>query len=894
MPQPGSTFTFAEGNARKLLGIPLYLRGALAARVARRDPRLWVFGSGAGVGEGALALYRHARAVGDHDLLWLTGSDAEDDQARELGIAFARKDSREGYRATLRAGVAVVTHGLGDVNRYATDGAFVVQLWHGIPLKHIQLDSAVTFSAPGPLRGLLRRAYRRSAQGYRLVPAASEVSAARLRTAFGLSPDRVVTTGDPRDDVVLTRSRDEAREHLETLVGPLPQHVVLYAPTWRDGATDPTIPTAAEWQAIDGWLAAHDAVLLVRPHPHGLGAYAEGLPERARLLSPTAVRDVTPLLPGIDRLITDYSSIAFDFALLGRPIAFLAPDVDRYTHSRGLYEPYRRFSGGTEAATWAELLERLADDTSAHARRLAATHHSYRDGRNTARVYDEIITRLEGTRMAPSVTAGTPARIVAAEVAGDALRLSGPAASAPALVELLGSRVDLTAAVTVDGDLWQAEVPLRVARWGGPALAAPAGRYELRLTDSDGTTTAAPLPAIDALVPGLVRLASEGPVLLLSAPLTDDERGAANQARLEAEYRSARPTAADAVFFESFYGQNASCNPRAIDAAVARLAPGTARYWSVVAASVAVPDGAVPIIEGSRDWWRVRGEARVLVVNDWLRKRYRARPRQTVLQTWHGTMLKTIANDRPGQSLRAKIASVLESRRWDVLLSQNDHSTRVLRRAYGFRGPVWQEGYPRDDVLTTPDGAEVRRRLGIDPDTTVVLYAPTWRDDRLGHVDHIDVAAFTDALGPGHVTLIRGHSRTLRVGQDVRASNVIDVTGYPDVADLYLAADVLITDYSSVMFDYSVTGKPILFFTPDLEHYRERLRGFYFDLLAEAPGPVVQEPAQLVTLVQQREAVAGEYADRYAAWRDRFNPRDDGHASDRIVQRLIDLGAIRA
>jgi len=257
-------------------------------------------------------------------------------------------------------------------------------------------------------------------------------------------------------------------------------------------------------------------------------------------------------------------------------------------------------------------------------------------------------------------------------------------------------------------------------------------------------------------------------------------------------------------------------------------------------------------------------------------------------------MLKKIANDRPGQSLRAKVASVLESRRWDVLLSQNDHSTQVLRRAYGFRGPVWQEGYPRDDVLATPDGAEIRRRLGIEPGTTVVLYAPTWRDDRLAHVDHIDVAAFTDALGPGHVTLIRGHSRTLRVGQDVRGSNVIDVTGYPDVADLYLVADVLITDYSSVMFDFSVTGKPILFFTPDLEDYRRRLRGFYFDLLEAAPGPVVQDAAELVTLVKNREAVAADYADRYAAWRERFNPRDDGHASDRVVQRLIALGAIVA
>jgi CDP-glycerol glycerophosphotransferase len=184
-------------------------------------------------------------------------------------------------------------------------------------------------------------------------------------------------------------------------------------------------------------------------------------------------------------------------------------------------------------------------------------------------------------------------------------------------------------------------------------------------------------------------------VLVLSAPLTDDERGAGNQARLEADYRSRTVEQADAVFFESFYGQNASCNPRAIDAQIARALPTTIRYWSVVDASVEVPDGAVAVIEGSTAWWNARATSRLLVVNDWLRKRWHKRPHQTVLQTWHGTMLKKIANDRPRHGLRATIATILEARRWDLLLAQNEHSERVLRRAYGYRGPIWQVGYPQ-------------------------------------------------------------------------------------------------------------------------------------------------------------------------------------------------------
>jgi len=205
---------------------------------------------------------------------------------------------------------------------------------------------------------------------------------------------------------------------------------------------------------------------------------------------------------------------------------------------------------------------------------------------------------------------------------------------------------------------------------------------------------------------------------------------------------------------------------------------------------------------------------------------------------------------------------------------------------------VWEEGYPRDDVLLTGDAAAIRDRLGISSGVTVLLYAPTWRDDRPDHVDHLDVARFAELLGDEYVTLIRGHSRTLLPGEDVRAPNVLDVTGYPDVSELFLVADALITDYSSVMFDFTVTGKPVYFFTPDLDHYREKLRGFYFDLIPVAPGPVVTTVAELAALVRDLDNVRRQFTEKYRAWRERFNPRDDGHAADRVVQRLLAEGLI--
>ncbi|HAM26291.1 MAG TPA: glycosyl/glycerophosphate transferase [Microbacteriaceae bacterium] len=465
----------------------------------------------------------------------------------------------------------------------------------------------------------------------------------------------------------------------------------------------------------------------------------------------------------------------------------------------------------------------------------------------------------------------------------------------PSQLVLRGSRQTICCDIVVTGSRWSATVPLLNSVWGGPLLPPRSGRYVVIASDATGAPLAievdAELPA-PQLIEGATRVffddLEDGLDVRFAAPLSDRERGPLQQAALEADYRSARLDPINAVFFESFYGQNASCNPRAIDRELARLRPDITRYWSVADASVEVPPGAVALIDGSADWWRIRGSARLLVVNDWLRNRFRKRPFQTVLQTWHGTMLKKLALSRLRLGLRPALATLRERARWDILLAQNPYSTNVFRSAYAFLGPVWQEGYPRDDVLLTGDARAVRRRLGIADEVTVLLYAPTWRDDRPDHVDHLDVSRFAQSLGDGYVTLIRGHSRTLLPGENLRAKNVLDVTGYPDISELFLVADALITDYSSVMFDFTVTGKPLFFFTPDIVHYREKLRGFYFDLSAVAPGPLVSSPDELVALVRDRDAVRARYDDKYRAWQRRFNPRDDGGAAERVVRRLLE------
>lgn len=934
-------FTFSAGNARALARAPLYALGALVALLVPRSPRRWVLASGIGLGEGALALHEHVRAVDPaRQLTWLASSRAELAAARARGLRALPKRGPRGLWATLRAGVVVVTHGFGDVNRFGVSGARVVQLWHGIPLKRLHLDTGAALRLPliGSLPGVARfvaALYRRAGAQIALFPVASERVGARIRTAFGLPASRVRAIGDPRDDVLLRGTATERRATARMLVSdalraaggaglPDAGPVVLYAPTWRDGAVDAAIPSPDEWQLIADWAEASRATLLVRSHPHGLGSH-DGGPARSpriRLLGRNALTDITPALPAVDLVVTDYSSIAFDAAIADVPSVFFAPDLPQYLAKRGLYQPYREFSGGEPATTWAETLDRVDAALDGPGRQVALAHArwlrdelvDHLDGRATDRVHAAILELLGEPARAAAVPAETTVRaprrlvITYAEIDHTTVTIRGTAPARITQISFVGPRQTIALEHDQVGDGFSAWSSLFGERWGIADLPPRSDDYrlEVQFEGAERPSTRATVEA--ALDPAFrtdwlraeLRADAGTLVLRVEPPLAESERGASAQRRLEKAYRRRTPTPENAVFFESFYSQTVACNPLAIDRELARARPDVTRYWSVVDRSIAVPEGAIAIVEGSAEWWRVRADARLLVVNDWLRKRWMPRAHQRVLQTWHGTMLKRLALDREGVGLRTRIAVRRESRRWDALLAQNDYAAAIFRHAYAFRGPVWVEGYPRTDALVTmsaEDRAALRARLGVHPEQRAVLYAPTWRDDTAQMVDYLDLPGLPAALAelPGeHVVLVRGHSRTLRHGRDLDAEGLIDVTTYPDMADLLAAADVVITDYSSLMFDITAVDTPLVLFTPDLEHYRRELRGFYFDLLAEAPAPVARTRDEVLDVLAALAAAPAPAvaSPQLGAWRDRFTPRDDGRAAERVVARILAEGML--
>jgi CDP-glycerol glycerophosphotransferase len=266
--------------------------------------------------------------------------------------------------------------------------------------------------------------------------------------------------------------------------------------------------------------------------------------------------------------------------------------------------------------------------------------------------------------------------------------------------------------------------------------------------------------------------------------------------------------------------------------------------------------------------------------------------------THHGTPLKMMGMDQADHPAAVKDqdfkAQMRRADRWDFSISANTHTTIAWERAYPCRYETLEVGYPRNDRLaaaTPQEVAAIREQLGIAADERVVLYAPTHREWLRAGEQVLDLEAFADRLPPDTVLLVRAHYFHVKAAQgaEARRGRILDVSAHPVVEDLYLAADVMITDYSSAMFDYAVLDRPLVIFAPDWPVYRE-LRGVYFDLMETPPGTVATSFAELVD-VFATEAYAGEAAaGRRARFREHFCSLEDGKAAERVVRRVLLAG----
>jgi CDP-glycerol glycerophosphotransferase len=356
------------------------------------------------------------------------------------------------------------------------------------------------------------------------------------------------------------------------------------------------------------------------------------------------------------------------------------------------------------------------------------------------------------------------------------------------------------------------------------------------------------------------------------------------------------PLQEDLVIFESFFGKAYGGNPRYVYAALRRKRPDLHCVWAY-SGDEQIPGNPQQVIRGSCEYLRLLAQAKYRV-NNILFAAHGRKAETRYLQTWHGTPLKRLGYDITvtGPEVDARDNLYRESRAWTLLLSENGYSSEVLPRAFRYEGPVLEAGYPLTDPLTNQSAAReaTLAHLALPSGHRFVLYAPTWRDShQVGHWRfdfdlQLDLVKIAAALAPDQILLLRGHHLISAGLQDLELpSNVRDVSHVDDASELCAIADILITDYSSIFFDYATTGRPILFYCYDLEHYAKQVRGFYLNVEQELPGPVARTTDELIALLGDLPAVQAAHADQYATFRERFCPFNDGQAAERVVDAFF-------
>ncbi|WP_338675197.1 bifunctional glycosyltransferase family 2 protein/CDP-glycerol:glycerophosphate glycerophosphotransferase [Streptomyces sp. SCSIO 30461] len=393
--------------------------------------------------------------------------------------------------------------------------------------------------------------------------------------------------------------------------------------------------------------------------------------------------------------------------------------------------------------------------------------------------------------------------------------------------------------------------------------------------------------------------------LLVHSAMPDRARGPYRQKQMRTELYPAarRDPIRPAVLFDAFKGTQYSDSPRVVHEELVRRGLPLEHLWVVRDDQVDVPATARAIRMWSPEWYEALATARYVVANNHLPDWFTKRPEQVVVQTWHGTPLKKIGHDIESVHFADKryLERVeKEVQNWDMLVSPNSFSTPILQRAFRFPGEMVECGYPRNDILrrsgTENRAAQIRQRIGLPRGKRVIMYAPTWRDDQFyapGKYKfdfRIDLEDARARLGADHVLMVRRHPNVVDPVPGAGDGFVFDVSDYPDMADLSLITDVMITDYSSLMFDFVNTGRPLLFFTYDLDHYRDTLRGFYFDFEESAPGPLLFESAELISAVRDIDAIQEAYAARYEWFQEEFCDLDDGYAAARLADRILIAG----
>lgn len=365
------------------------------------------------------------------------------------------------------------------------------------------------------------------------------------------------------------------------------------------------------------------------------------------------------------------------------------------------------------------------------------------------------------------------------------------------------------------------------------------------------------------------------------------------------------PVKKDLVVFESNVGKAVSDSPKVI---YDKLKAYTDHYQIVWVSNQQFPFNDPNVITVKRlspEYYHYLSRAKYWINNQNF-PHYISKPKDTIyIQTWHGTPLKKMLNDVESfegrdANYKKRVNGAIQY--WDYLVSPSPYASECFRSAFEFHKDILEVGYPRNDIFYNNDVAyinnkkeKIKQRLGIQDDRKIILYAPTFRDDEINkakkHIINlqIDLQKMQEQLSEDYILILRPHiiiSNALKLDSSLD-NFVINGSKYNDISDLFLITDICITDYSSVMFDFANIRKPMLFFTYDLEHYKNSLRGFYFDFENEAPGPLIKTNETLIHAIKNIEQIQQEYKMKYEQFHERFCSYENGTAAQSIVERFF-------
>ena len=367
-------------------------------------------------------------------------------------------------------------------------------------------------------------------------------------------------------------------------------------------------------------------------------------------------------------------------------------------------------------------------------------------------------------------------------------------------------------------------------------------------------------------------------------------------------YLKNKPISENTIMFETFFGKGYSDSPKYIYEYIAKNYPGQYNLVWVLNKRRKLPYGGKIVKRSSMRYYYYLATSRYFVFNVKQMEWFKKRDGTVFFETWHGTPLKRLGFDIKdvfGAAPDNKKKLSKATKNWDYLLSPNSFSSECFHTCFLYdKAKILEYGYPRNDILHSEEGARlapvIKRKLHIPLDKKLILYAPTWRDDEFyGHGRYkfelkLDLDLMRRELGDEYVVLLRTHYFIAdSIDTSAYEGFAYNVSRYDDIAELYLISDILITDYSSVFFDFGGLKRPMLFYTYDLEKYRDILHGFYMNMEEEVPGPMLFTTEEVVEALKNIEKIKAEYAEKYERFYNKYCSLEDGHASERCAKKLL-------